>query len=104
MVDVIREDWLKNLRVGDLVGIKEVTKGNGNSYTYSSDEIIETTDSSFTVSSGMVFNANGMSEYVSPIHVTLNYEIVPLTEDVKKKGKFSKIEKLINLVTNGGMQ
>lgn len=104
MSDVIYDNWLNSLKVGDLVGIKEVTKGIGDSYLYSSDEIIDIYENSFTVSSGIIFNSKGVHEYISNTDVSFVYELVPLTDEVKKMGKFYNLQKLIGLITTGGIQ
>ncbi|PLT28107.1 hypothetical protein [Peribacillus deserti] len=99
-----RANWLETLKVGDLVGIKEVTEGIGHTYTYSSDEITDRTSGSITVSSGLVFDSKGINETITNTQVSFVYELVPLTDEVKQKGKFYHIKKLINLITTGGIQ
>ncbi|WP_409295639.1 hypothetical protein V1498_19655 [Peribacillus sp. SCS-26] len=99
-----RLKWLKSLEVGESVGIKEVTEGIGDTYTYSTDKITGMNDDSFTVSSGLIFNSKGINEFQSNTYVSLMYELVPVTNEVKQKGKFYNIKKLINLITTGGIQ
>lgn len=87
MSGIKREDWLLSLQVDDEVGIKEVTKGMGNSYIFSIDRIKEIKEDSIVVASGVVFNKNGLYRYKVDTYTTISfeYELVPLTDELKEK-------------------
>ncbi|MDR0139476.1 hypothetical protein RFW18_17105 [Metabacillus idriensis] len=97
-------EWLNTLQVGDEVGVIEEIEGIGHTINYSSAKITNINENrAFVLSTGTSLDQMGEYRYQEQsLGNIFHYKMIPLTDDIKKKSRFSHINKMIGLLTGGG--
>lgn len=97
-------NWLSNLKTGEKIILKEETIGTTDSFYYTTYFVKEITKKYVILDNQMKFDLlSGEVEYDAPNGMILKYKLFPYTTDVKNSKISEFLQKIIALVTTGGI-